>query len=505
MAARRLAGVVCAVLALTACTTPDDATPTPGSTPVTVSAGVVATGTAGSLAVGSTQTSPTDAPVTQLGLLTGPGVDDRQITLGTLIDPAADRGFRQGLELWRQSANAAGGVCNRSVVLADAGVDDVPRDLPDAYRALGGSVLGFVTATTSTQVRSELATLLSADRIPALTVEGTATDLLATSPVVIGPTADVIAANAADELLRTGVLATGGRLGVVSDGADPSRNAVDGLRWFAARHDLTLVVQTGQGRDVDVLSTLPVVFALGDAALTATLADALPADTTVVTTLDGYDPTLIDAAAAAHLRVALSTPAVGADHPGAKDVAAAVAAGGGVPGVSTFAGYAAGAVWQRLLVAACDAEDLTRNGVSTALTTVGPASVESLLGASDPALPVIDQQPATRSSSLAVADPSAPTGLRPLTGLLLADGIEDYVAPHAEPPRPGDSAPERVGSRMGVTRWYPGGTTARPVGAALPRQQPSRSRPHRRSRARGIPVGHPLDAVIADGPIQEEA
>lgn len=429
MAARRLAGLVCVMVGLTACTTPDDAPPTPGSTPVTVSASEVATGTAGSLAVGSTQTSPTDAPVTQLGLLTGPGVDDQQITLGTLIDPATDRGFRQGLELWRQSANTAGGICNRSVALTDAGAGDVPADLPDAYRALGGSVLGFVTATASTEVRSELATLLSADRIPALTVAGTATDLLAVSPVVIGPTDDVIAANAADELLRTGALTAGDRLGVVSDGSDASRNAVDGLRWFAARHELTLVVQTAQGRDVDVLSTLPVVFALGDATLTATLAEALPADTSVVATLDGYDPALVDPATAAHLVIAMSTPAPGADHPGAAAVGAAIAGGGGQVEASTFAGYAAGAAWQRLLEGACDAQTLTRDGVTAALTAVGPASVESLLGASDPALPVTDQLPATRSSSLAAADPTAPGGLRPLAALILADGIGDYAPP----------------------------------------------------------------------------
>ena len=51
--------------------------------------------------------------------------------------------------LWRQSANSAGGICNRSVMFADAGAAGVSADLPTAYRALGGSVLGFVTATTS--------------------------------------------------------------------------------------------------------------------------------------------------------------------------------------------------------------------------------------------------------------------------------------------------------------------------------------------------------------------
>ena len=429
MAARRWAGLICVAAALTACSTPDDAVPTPGSAPSTVSAAEIPTGTAGSLAVGSTRTIPTDTPVAQLGVITGPGVDDQQITLGTLIDPATDRGFRGGLELWRQSANTAGGICSRSVLLVDAGADDVPDDLTDAYRSLGASVLGFVTATDSEDVRTALSTLLSADRIPALTVDGTASDLLAASPVVVGPTDDVIAINAAQELLTSGQLAAGDRLGVVSDGSAASRNAVDGLRWFAARHELILVSQTAQGRDPAALSTLPVVFALTAPALTAELAADLPDTTTVVTTLDGYDPALVEEAAAAHLDIALSTPAPGADHPGAASVGAAITAGGGEVGASTFAGYAAGATWQRLLEAACDAQTLTRDGVFAAMTTVGPASVESLLGASDPALPVTEQLPATRSSSLAAADPAAPGGLRPLTALTLADGIEEYTPP----------------------------------------------------------------------------
>ncbi len=120
---------------------------------------------------------------------------------------------------------------------------------------------------------------------------------------------------------------------------------------------------------------------------------------------------------------------MGADHPGATAVGAAVVAGGGEPGPSTFAGYAAGAAWQRVLESACDAQALTRDGVLTALTTIGPASVESLLGASDPALPVTEQLPATRSSSLAAADLTAPTGMRPLAALILADGIGDYTPP----------------------------------------------------------------------------
>jgi hypothetical protein len=53
--------------------------------------------------------------------------------------------------------------------------------------------------------------------------------------------------------------------------------------------------------------------------------------------------------------------------------------------------------------------------------------VDSLFGPSDPGLVVRSQLPATRVSSVALADPTAPAGLRPLIWLQAAQGIADYV------------------------------------------------------------------------------
>ena len=362
-------------------------------------------------------------------MLTGPGVTASEITIGTLIDAATDRGFLRGVQLWRTSVNDAGGVCGRTLTLVGNGDSGTPTDLVDAYRALGTDVLGFVTSTDSSTVASELAAGLGVDQIPAITVTGTATDLYLNSPTVVGPTADIIAINALDQAVQAGTVVPGDTIGVVSDGSAMSINALDGLRWYAGQHDLTVATQLGSALDPATLPAAPVLVALGDATLTGKLLAATPTTSTVITTLTGYDSTQLTATDAPRVQVMLPTPAPGADHPGASAIEAALATTGETAGPSTFAGYAAGSTWGRLLAAACDAQTLTRAGVLAARETVGAASVESLLGGSDPGLPVVDHVPATRSSALAAADPSTPSGLTALGGLVAASGIDDYVAP----------------------------------------------------------------------------
>jgi hypothetical protein len=175
------------------------------------------------------------------------------------------------------------------------------------------------------------------------------------------------------------------------------------------------------------------VLALTDSADTERLAQATGQGVTIVTTIDGYDPASWSAdglAAASTGRILVSTaaPAYGSDYPAAVAVASrAAAAGRPAPGARLFDGYATGLSWARLLTQACADRALTRRAVEQATTTVGPASVDSLFGQSDPAQPVQSGLPATRVSAMSTADPSAPAGLRPLTWLQAAQGIEDYV------------------------------------------------------------------------------
>jgi hypothetical protein len=376
-----------------------------------------------------TITSVSITPVTPDGMVTGPGVTDGAIRLGVLAQPARNRGFTDGVRLWQQSVNTSGGLCGRTIELSTNGVDGVPEDLPAAYQAVGTSTLGLLTPGSDGS--AALSASIAADQIPAIAATGTSAQLGPSGPVVAGATADILAINGLSHLLRAGALAAGDTVGVPSDGSGIAENALRGARWFAAENGLTLDVRDA-GTDPAEWADDRLLLALTDASTVSSLLAALPAQTSVLTLLDGFDPAgwgpATTAAADGRLYVATPTPAYGSDYPAAVGVTSwAAAAGTTAPGARLLDGFATGATWGRLITEACGERMLTRPGIDRAVTTVGPAPATSLFGPSDPGLVVLSGLPATRVSSISVVDTSSPAGLRSLAGLESAPGIEDYT------------------------------------------------------------------------------
>lgn len=389
--------------------------------------------TGSATATETTATTVSITPVTPDGFLSGPGVTDRTISLGLLVDPDRDRGFSSGVELWRQTVNTSGGLCGRTVQLQQSGTNGVPADPVLAYDTIGTSTLGVITLPPPAEAVA-LNSRIVADQIPALTPSGTSTQLGPSRPIVVGPTEDILAINALDHLLQAGRLEAGSTVGVLTDGSAAADNALLGARWWAGENDVALVVHTVDPElDLTQWSGATNVLSLTDAPDTAELVAATPAEVTVVTTLDGYDPSrwtaaALAAASAGRVLVTGGAPAYGSDYPAAVTVASRAAAlGQGDPGPRMFDGYATGQNWGRLLTQACADRTLTRTAVGVAATTVGPASVDSLFGPTDPAQAVLSGQPATRVSSMSTANPAAPAGLTPLTWPEGAAGIEDYL------------------------------------------------------------------------------
>ena len=372
----------------------------------------------------ATATSVTLTPVTPNGLVTGTGVTDTTITLGLLVNPTTDRGFGAGVALWVKTANQAGGVCGRKIQTTANRLDE---SLASAYARIAGTTLGLITLPAAAETPT-LAALSSADQIPVLTLDGSSSTLTRTGPVVIGATADIEAINALAYLRSVGKLPSGSTLGVLTDSSVDAANALAGAHWWASRNNVSVnsksvaasTVPTNWGSVAAVLVMAP------PAQVVATI-DATRNDVDVITDLDGYNPTAIPAPAG-RLLVTLPAPAYGSDNPGAAAVAKEfVASGQTAPGAELIAGYGVGAAWGRILTQACTARTLTHQGMLAAMTTVGPASVDSLFGPSDPGLVVATALPATRVSSIAQADPKAPAGLRPLIWLQASPGIADYV------------------------------------------------------------------------------
>ncbi|HYN72457.1 MAG TPA: hypothetical protein VES60_08130 [Nakamurella sp.] len=407
--------VLAAALVMSGCTASND--PNPATTTTT-----------------ATTTTPVSiTPVTPDGLVTGPGISDSTITLGLLVDAERDRGFTQGVTLWRDSVNASGGLCGRSVQIMANGAAGVPADAPAAYNSVGRSTLGLMTLPAVAD-SATLTTRISADQIPALSPTGTSAQLGPSRPIVVGATDDILAINALDYLAQSGRLDEGATVGVLTDQSPSSTNALVGARWWGGLNEVTLDVRTvDAGADPpDWGDDVPVVLTFTDPQTTARVAATTPPTTTVVTSTDGYDPAQwgeagLSAARAGRVLVSLPTPAIGSDYPAAAVVTAAFAKSGGTdPGPRLLAGYATAAIWTRLLTQACADRALTRTEIELAATTTGASSVESLFGPSDPALPIKSALPATRVSAMATANPDAPAGMTPLTWLEGASGIDSY-------------------------------------------------------------------------------
>ena len=422
---RRAAMVMAVLLTLTGCDSALDRNPLP------TSASTAPSGTAVESIV----------PVTPDGFLSGPGVTDETITLGVLVDPTRDRGFTAGVQLWQQTVNSSGGLCGRTLRLAVSGGTDIPTDPVDAYDVVGRSSLGLITLAGAAD-SAALTARISADQLPALTPVGSSAQLGPTRPIIVGATADILAINGLDYLLESGGLAEEDTVVVLTDGSPEADNALLGAQWWADAQNITLDVRqvptTSDGATVTSgqlgdWTGVTAVLALTGPATTATAVEQTPDTVTVLTGVDGYDPATwseaaLAAATAGRVLVATSTPAFGSDYPAAVAIASRLAATGQTnPGPRLLDGYATGVNWGRLLTLVCADRTLTREAIQQAISTVGAASVDSLFGPTDPAAAAVSGLPTTRVSAMAAADPAAPAGLRPLTWLQAAAGIENYT------------------------------------------------------------------------------
>ncbi len=352
------------------------------------------------------------------------GVDDETITLGLLVDASVDRGFSTGVELWRRAVNTSGGICGRTI---DTQAKTASESMATGYARIAGSTLGLITLADQAD-RPILSSLVSADQFPTLALAGSSAELTRTSPVVIAATEDIKAINALAYLRSHDKLPRGSTLGVLTDTSADAANALAGAAWWAGRNGVRLVRRT-TGNSVGQWPGVGAVLVLAGPVQVRAVLQATGSNVDVVTNLDGDDPAQIPKPQG-RLLVSLAAPAYGSDNPGAAAVANAFVASGQVhPGPEVMSGYGVAAAWGRLLIQACAQRALTHAGIRTAMTSVGPASVDSLFGPSDPGLVVKSALPATRVSSVALADPKAPGGLRPLIWLQAAPGISDYQPP----------------------------------------------------------------------------
>lgn len=358
------------------------------------------------------------------------GVTDSEIHLGVLTDmsgPFRQSGLAQthGNQLWADAVNAAGGICERDVVLEiqDAGHD--PEHALPLYTTMEPSNLGLLQLS-GWPVLAALRERLTDDQMLAATGAGASSHLDSPSLLPVGATYDVELLNLLAWAQDEGLIAPGDTLGHVYVDSDYGHNALLGSQTFAETHDLQLVGVPVAVTDTDLGA---VVASLTDAGATAVVLSTAPdatgaaalasagqgLDVPLLASSPAWSPSLLTdqatAAALGNLHIAASTNTFGGDDPRVAELLEAYNAKGfaEMPSDAVLLGYGQGLAWQAVLEQACAARDLTRAGVLQARSQLAEVDTAQLLaGPLDLSVP---GGPSQRTTHIARADPAALSGV----------------------------------------------------------------------------------------------
>jgi ABC-type branched-subunit amino acid transport system substrate-binding protein len=261
---------------------------------------------------------------------------------------------------------------------------------------------------------------------------------------LFGTTYDIEAISGLDYLVRTNAVKSGDKVGHVYFEGDFGENAYKGSQFLAGSTGLTIVGQKIKPSDSDLSAQ---VTAFRNAGVKAILVSAGPTQTAsvagvakatglsvpIVSNGPGFTPQLLGSPAGAALKENLTVvssiapPAL--DTPAAKQLQAAFTAEypGAVPTqVGSVFGYVQAQVTKGVLQKACDAKDLTRQGVLTALHQVSGLDTGGLIAGTLNYTKT--GQPPSRSVYISKVDASVPGGLRVVEGPIEAAPAKTYQA-----------------------------------------------------------------------------
>lgn len=317
------------------------------------------------------------------------GVSGNVLTVAALTDqsgPYAALGgtLAQGNQLYFDERNAAGGICGFDVKVE---VRDHGNDVQKAvslFSELEPNVLGFTQLLGSPQVNA-LKGEIESKTIPTF-VASWSSDFLGSDAIALTGTIypyDII--NGLSVLTEEGTISAGSTIGHVHLPGDFGENALKGSTFYAEREGMEIVdimveptatdysAQAQQlvdaGVDAIIVSGTPPQLA-GIVGGTSALGLSVP----VITQGPSFGPALLDTAAGEVLeervRVVLSYLPFGAE--GSAEAQAVVEAydaahPDGEPTIFVNYGYATANVFGEALDAACEAGDMTRQGVIDAL------------------------------------------------------------------------------------------------------------------------------------------
>jgi ABC-type branched-subunit amino acid transport system substrate-binding protein len=384
------------------------------------------------------------------GVKTGPGVTDKEITLGVMTDltgPFKDfsTNLQSGHQLWVDEVNAKGGICGRQIKLETLDHAYKPENATVQFPDLEPKVAGFMELLGS-GVIAALKTDINDKKVTTMAVSWSSELLDQPYVTIVGTTYDLEQINGLSYLLEKGDIKKGDKIGHIYVDGEYGGNGLAGSKYFAEKEGLTVVEGKVTSTDTDMkaiitkfkgekVKAISLTTTPGQTASAASNNASLGLNVPMVGNGPTFFPSLLDTPAAKALeKLYVVASAVPYDSPAAKakEIAKKFEAAHpeAKPSFTVGFGYALGVIWGQILDKACAAKDLTRDGIHTALTSSSSISTDKLVADLDFSKP---GSPASRQVYIAQVDKATPGGLKQVGKPLYESAdAKSYKAPHEQ-------------------------------------------------------------------------
>jgi ABC-type branched-subunit amino acid transport system substrate-binding protein len=335
---------------------------------------------------------------------TGPGVTASTIKLGVLTDTSgvfASLGatVTQGNQLGIDAINADGGICGRKLALE---VQDHGYDVQKAVSLYAqeqpdvAGILQLLGSPMTTALLDQLAT----DHMLSATATWASTLLKSNDIQISGATYDIEQINGISYLFDQGKIKKGDKIGHIYIEGEYGANGLAGAKYAAEKLGLTVVPVQIKATETDLTSAIGQLKGAGVTEIGLTTTPKQTASAVGVAAVaklnvpflgnnPTYSPLLLGTPAGpaleANLYVSGSSIPLSADNPEAQKVLAAFKAK--YPGKPSNAGvtygYGVAQIYAQTLKAACDAKDLSREGIEKAFRTLTNVDTKGIIAPLD--------------------------------------------------------------------------------------------------------------------------
>jgi len=332
-------------------------------------------------------------------LKTGPGVTDKQISLGMLTDlsgvfAALGEPIVQGTQLYWKAQNAKGGVCGRKIklVVQDHGYD--PQKAVTQYRQLSSEVAGMQQLLGS-PITAALLPSLKKDSMLSILAAWPSGLLKEDVIGIVGATYDIEMENGLAYVMEQGKLKEGDKIGHIYFEGDYGESGLEGSKRFASANGMTVVEQKIKATDEDLSGQVSALKRAGVKAVALSTAPAQAASAVGVGAASGlqvpfvgngptWDPALLKSPAAKAVQSLLfvsgSTSPFNGEGAAVKEAADAFIEKypKETPKTSVQVGWSEGRLMFETLTKACENKDLSREGIVKAFHSLSDLELDGL-------------------------------------------------------------------------------------------------------------------------------